>query len=69
MDIGEDVTIPQVGTSSDFNKKGTDGPNLNTESPHIFDFHTIAEYHALEIIDGSHFISEEGLDLWIQHFP
>ena len=34
----------------------------------MFDLHPIAEKHALDIIDGSHLISEEGLDLWIQNF-
>ena len=34
----------------------------------MFDIHSIAEKHALDIIDGSHLISKEGLDLWIQNF-
>lgn len=29
---------------------------------------TIIETHALSVIDGTHLISEEGLDLWIKHF-
>ena len=28
----------------------------------------IVESHAMDIIDGSHLMSEEGLGMWIQHF-
>ena len=34
----------------------------------MFDLHELAQNHALEIIDGSHLMSEEGLGLWIKHF-
>src|SRR3954464_6956816 len=39
-----------------------------TTSPTFLDIHDLVQNHTLDIIDGAHLISEEGLDLWIQHF-
>ena len=39
-----------------------------TNSPSLLDIQELVQNHTLDIIDGAHLISEEGLDLWIQHF-
>lgn len=56
----------EAGTS-----KGTinhDTENYCAPFEHNVDFLNLAEKHALSITDGSHLISEEGLDLWVKHF-
>ena len=63
----EDVPIPYVGTSTDQNNSGNYGAFSLPSSPSKFDLHELAQNHALEIIDGSHLMSEEGLGLWIKH--
>lgn len=53
---------------NDSNKKGIDDIPSSSSGPKTSDLASITELHALAIIDGTHLISEEGLDLWGQHF-
>lgn len=62
------VPIPHIGSSSEVDTKGNYGSFSLPGSPTLLDLHTLAKDHALQVIDGSHLMSEEGLDLWIQHF-
>ena len=63
-----DVPIPHIGSSHTANPKGNYGSFSLPGSPSLLTLHSLAQDHALQIIDGAHLISEEGLDLWIQHF-
>ena len=63
-----DVPIPHIGSSHTANPKGNYGSFSLPGSPSLLTLHSLAQEHALQIIDGAHLISEEGLDLWIQHF-
>ena len=62
-----DVPIVQVGTSTDGPSKGMESFPL-TNSPSLLDIQKLVENHALDIIDGAHLISEEGLQMWSQHY-
>ena len=58
-----DVPIPHIGSSSEANPKGNYGSFSLPGSPSLLEIHTLALDHALQVIDGSHLIFEEGLDL------
>ena len=41
-------------------------PQVNSPTPN--DYYNLVQSHAFSVIDGEHLISEEGLELWVNHF-